>query len=137
MCDESIYEFIPSPPPIDVKEFLKRHSPRKSKISFGAYINGDRKLPVGLLEVEISELGDASIGYLIDKSYWGQGIASQMIKWAILDLSPSLRSFHASVDSRNKGSIRALEKNEFVFSEERPNMLKFQASIDLIYRRNL
>ena len=57
------------------------------------------------------------IGYVIgDKSYWGKGIATQAISIIIEKIKKMniYHKVHATCASANSGSIRCLEKNNFV-----------------------
>lgn len=137
LTNESIYQFIPAPPPRDLMDFMRRHASTQSRLIFGAYLDVDKNFPVGLLEIDVSNPGEASIGYLISNLYWWRGFASRLIASAIRKSSSRVRAFCAVVDSQNVGSIRVLEKNGFVRSEIKPSMLKMQASTDFVYRRDV
>ncbi|MDF1810253.1 MAG: GNAT family N-acetyltransferase [Phycisphaerales bacterium] len=52
-----------------------------------------------------------SVGYWIDRDYWGLGIATQALK-LMLDIV-STRPLHARVARQNEGSIRVLQKCDF------------------------
>ena len=72
----------------------------------------------------------AELSYLIgDKNFWGKGIITEAInitiKIAINDLK--LRKLYAGVCSENIGSIKALEKNNFVKEGIRINHLYFDS----------
>jgi ribosomal-protein-alanine N-acetyltransferase len=56
------------------------------------------------------------LGYMLARSYWGQGLISEAIA-TVVDHAFSvlgLHSLEAWVDPRNKASLRALEKNGFI-----------------------
>lgn len=55
--------------------------------------------------------GDTEITYWVDRSVWGQGIASRALA-ALLDLVP-VRPVHARAASDNIGSLRVLQKAGF------------------------
>ncbi|MBH0330395.1 acetyltransferase [Brevibacillus brevis] len=55
--------------------------------------------------------GLPTIGYWIDKSFWGKGIATNALTLFLEDLG--LRPVYARVAHDNIGSIRVLEKNGF------------------------
>jgi len=58
----------------------------------------------------------AELGYWIGEQYWNQGIATKAVEQfsAALFNSTNLKRLFVSVVSTNVGSIRVLEKNEFV-----------------------
>jgi hypothetical protein len=70
LADEAIYEFIPAPSPLTLAEFANRHGFRNSKLSFGAYLDSQRTVPVGLLEVNIQGAGVGEIGFMVGRAYW-------------------------------------------------------------------
>ena len=139
LSDEAIYQYIPAPPPIDVTEFIKRHAPQPTKLVFGAYLAPKRTSPVGLLEFRLDGQDVADIGFLLGNMYWGRGYASKIIERAVLEVQSQLdiNAFRAEVDSRNIGSIKALEKNLFVKTEVKLAMLKFQATEDYVFYRKI
>jgi RimJ/RimL family protein N-acetyltransferase len=55
--------------------------------------------------------GDTEITYWIDRSAWGQGIASQAL--ALLLDTVDVRPLHARAASDNLGSLRVLQKAGF------------------------
>ncbi|MFK0248064.1 GNAT family N-acetyltransferase [Amycolatopsis azurea] len=72
-------------------------------------VTGDGRFlgTVGSFVVE----GDTEITYWIDRSAWGQGIASQALA-LLLDIV-EVRPLHARAASDNLGSLRVLEKAGF------------------------
>lgn len=137
LADEAIYEFIPAPPPLTLAEFVNRHGVTNSRLSFGAYMDSQRTVPLGLLEVNIQGDGVADVGFMLGRSYWRRGFAPQLVAYSISQLDSSIGTLRAAVDSRNIGSIKALEKNQFVRQETRLGMLKMQAATEYIYQREL
>ena len=51
-----------------------------------------------------------SVGYYIDRAYWGKGVATEALKQF---LSTEARPLYARVAHDNHGSIRVLQKNGF------------------------
>lgn len=58
--------------------------------------------------------GDTEITYWIDRSVWGQGIASQAV--ALLLDTVKVRPLHARAASDNIGSLRVLQKAGFTIT---------------------
>ena len=54
----------------------------------------------------------AQVGYVVDKSYWGKGIATQAVKFITVELNntPSIQRIWATCALENRGSQRVLEK---------------------------
>jgi len=134
LSDEAIYDFIPAPPPLGLTDFVRRHGLMTTRHSFGAYLDSTRTIQIGLLEVDIQSIGVAKIGFLIGCAYWRQGFASQFVAQAISLLDPSIKTLIATVDSENTGSIKALEKNQFVRRGTKLGMLKKRAATEYSYQ---
>lgn len=134
LSEEAIYDFIPAPSPLDLADFLRRHGLTSTRHSFGAYLDLVRTIPIGLLEVDIQSTGLAKIGFMIGCAYWRKGFASQFVAQAISLLDPSIKTLIATVDSENIGSIKALEKNQFVHRGTKLGMLKKRAATEYSYQ---
>lgn len=117
LADDAIYQFIPAPSPLKMADFYNRHGLMNSRLSFGAYLDFERTVPIGLLEVNIQRAGLADVGFILGRAYWRRGFGSQVIEKSISQLDSNIRTLRATVDSRNIGSIRALKKNQFVQHE--------------------
>ena len=68
--------------------------------NIGSWIAGDRRL----------------IGYWIGREFWGQGVATAALAAFVAEVKE--RPLHAFVATHNVGSIRVLEKCEFVPSPD-------------------
>lgn len=137
LADDAIYQFIPAPSPLTLAEFCNRHGLMNSRLSFGAYLDAERKVPIGLLEVNIQCAELADVGFMLGRAYWQQGFGSQILAKSISQLNSNIRTLRAAVDSRNIGSIKALEKNRFVQFETKLGMLKKQAATEYVYQRGI
>lgn len=71
--------------------------------------------------------GKPSIGYRIERSHWGRGIATAAIRLLLEEVE--LRPIHARVAVKNIGSLRVLERNGFriVGHEEMPEEGRYLA----------
>ncbi|MEQ1828081.1 MAG: GNAT family N-acetyltransferase [Pirellula sp.] len=56
-----------------------------------------------------------SIGYWIDKNYWGKGIATQALELLLMEVTP--RPLYAHVATSNGASLRVLQKCGFVIQQ--------------------
>lgn len=75
----------------------------------------------------------AMIAYVLDESYWRQGIMSEVISTLITEYSTDydVKVFNAIVDVRNTGSIKLLEKLNFdlietIYEKEKVDSLDHQ-----------
>jgi RimJ/RimL family protein N-acetyltransferase len=55
---------------------------------------------------------EPEIGYWIDKTYWGKGVATRALALFLEEIE--LRPLYARVAKDNQGSIRVLEKCGFI-----------------------
>lgn len=76
-------------------------------------------LPVGAITLDKGKHRAAiraELGYVISKSFWNKGITSEAVRLSVQrgfkDLD--VQRIEAYVDPENKGSIRVLEKNNFL-----------------------
>lgn len=97
----------------------------------------ENKKMIGFLflhtENETSEATDIRLGYLLAESTWGAGMGSELIKGLIdwCEEGNRVKSISGGVEANNNGSIRVLEKNGFVkTNDELPgNMLLYKREI--------
>ena len=136
LADDVIYDYIPAPSPLDLADFVKRHGLMCTRRSLGAYSDSARTIPIGLLELDIQSAGVAKIGFMIGRAYWRQGVATQFVAQVISLLDPSIKTLIATVDSENIGSIKALEKNQFVRCGTKLGMLKWRPATEYSYQLN-
>lgn len=75
-----------------------------------------------------------SVGYWIDRSEWGRGIASRALEIFLAEIAT--RPLHARVAASNLGSIRVLEKCGFseYAREESPDDGKFPVCLESLLR---
>lgn len=78
--------------------------------------------------------GVDSVGYWIDRSHWGRGIASRALELLLGEVT--MRPLHARVAASNLGSIRVLEKCGFkeYAREESPDDGKFPVCLEALMR---
>ena len=100
----------------ETQEFINRNLKRqqekpRTEYGFGIIHKHENRL-IGTCGIRgVSEL-QASIGYILNRGYWGHGYATEAVK-ALVDYLFSELGVHrvfASCDPSNLGSIRVLEK---------------------------
>jgi RimJ/RimL family protein N-acetyltransferase len=69
------------------------------------------------------------LGYLLSEKFWGNGIASELIKGLLTWCSSSgaISSITAGVEAENSGSIKVLMKNGFVATASNDERMLFYA----------
>lgn len=74
------------------------------------------ELVVGSLTLDKKNMHTAELGYVISRSFWGKGIATQAVRLALLTCFAELmiERVIAYVDPSNVASRRVLEKNGFI-----------------------
>jgi [ribosomal protein S5]-alanine N-acetyltransferase len=76
---------------------------------------------IGFVQATADEvLSDASIAYVLGRSFWGQSLASDAVRTMLVHLrSLGVRTIRATVDSRNLRSVRLLERLGLLAVDER------------------
>ena len=124
--DPDVYRFLPTflyeQSYEDVGEMVARSRKERfdthDSILLGIFFKNDPERLVGIAEVYNyePEKEKASIGYRLNKIYWGNGIASEttalLVKYLIGQTD--VRKITAHVMAENAASARVLEKNGFV-----------------------
>ncbi|MGT2846286.1 GNAT family N-acetyltransferase [Streptococcus massiliensis] len=91
--------------------------------SYGIEVKSDRKFigTFGFVDLK-QDVAKAEIGYCLNKDYWNQGYATEMLK-AMVQLAfdkLDLNCLIARHDIENPASGRVLEKAGFIFSHKEP-----------------
>lgn len=97
----------------------------------------ENKKMIGFLflytENETSDAIDLRLGYLLAEPTWGKGMGSELIKGLIdwCEEDKRVKSISGGVEANNVGSIRVLEKNGFVKTNDGlpGNMLLYKRGI--------
>jgi RimJ/RimL family protein N-acetyltransferase len=104
----------------DGREFLAWVADRRPGETGWFQFALERKTGGGFIgDVGLKILDDprlAQVGYTIAREHWNQGYATEAIRALLAHAIPEfgLHRIHASVDPRNLGSVRVLEKAGFV-----------------------
>tara|TARA_Y100000310_G_scaffold251715_1_gene258322 strand:+ start:38748 stop:39269 length:522 start_codon:yes stop_codon:yes gene_type:complete len=119
---KSVYRYtlrVPYPYTIkDAREWIERNmsldkKKKKDEINLAIEVKGDVVGGIGFIKIEKHK---AEIGYWIGKRLWNKGIMTRavklMTKFAFNNLK--LRRIYATINPRNKGSARVLEKCGYV-----------------------
>ncbi|MDT7828218.1 GNAT family protein [Pricia sp. S334] len=100
----------------NAREFIEKQSQSDTEKVFAVDYNGELCGLVGLILQKDVYRKSAEIGYWIGEPFWGQGIATQAVglltRYAFDKLV--LVRLYAGIFEYNVGSMRVLEKNEFV-----------------------
>ncbi len=103
--------------PNDEREWLLNLSREQSKNKVFLIRSNDDSTPLGVVGLHSIDTynGHAELGYMIQQSSWGKGIATESVKLALeygFEIL-NLRKIYAYVKDGNIGSVRVLEKNGF------------------------
>ena len=124
--DPDVYRFLPTflyeQSYVDIGEMIscvrKECFDTHDSILLGIFLKNDPERLVGIAEIYNyePEKEKASIGYRLNRRYWGKGIASEtaalLVKYLIEQTD--IRKITAHVMAENEASARVLEKNDFV-----------------------
>ncbi len=91
---------------------------------------------IGTLQATVFADGLLWVGYKFAPAHWGQGYASEALRWLLSELARRLpgRVILAAADHRHQASIRVLQKAGFRFLRREAAELHGEASQDDIYR---
>ena len=118
----------------DVSDYVALMAQSKTDLFYGLFYEGTHIGSIKLGKIN-PDHKTADLSYIIgDKSFWGMGIASKMIK-KMVSLAferLELEKIVAGVYATNLASIRVLEKNRFVCEGKQRNQFIFRGQrIDL------
>jgi len=142
--DDAIYQFIPQRAPESLEEMTRSVrqlaicEPDEDIANAYNWVIRDNltSVCVGTLQATIFRDGLLWIGYMLAQDYWGRGIATLAVSWVVASLRvqhPSL-PIHAAVDTRNRASIRVLEKTGFTLLRRETAEIRGVATEDYIYQ---
>ncbi len=145
--DESLYRFIPEKPPRSLASMAAEYeefaggAPEGSGEIWLNWVIRKRRSQECLGTLQATRFADSSlwIGYKVSPRCWGLGIATQGVLWMLGELAVQFpgQQILASVDTRNLGSMRVLEKCGFVFLRTEAAELHGAATQDVIYALQL
>lgn len=139
--DEDVYRFIPTYAPESALEFCKRHRPDPvgPALVYSAHIEVPGEPAIGLTSVTHDSQGRCDLGFMVSPRYWGNGFGSVIIDLTLSEISNQLgqQVVTAKADSNNVASIHSLIAAGFIEIERVETMLKWEATVDVILRRNV
>lgn len=122
--DERIYHFIPEDPPPSLEALELRYGSleeRSSPDGQEVWLNWALRLRdepqyIGRLEATVGRDRRALIAYVLAPAFWGCGYATEACEWLLRELTDKVgvEEVRAQVDTRNRASIRLLERLRFV-----------------------
>ena len=123
LADRRLYGHVPHDPPaseaslrIRYKRLERRRSPdgRQRWLNWALRRRADG-VCVGRVEATACEDGVVWVAYMIGAEFWGHGYATEAMGRLVEGLfaEPGVRRLVATVDTRNAGSMRVLEKLGF------------------------
>jgi RimJ/RimL family protein N-acetyltransferase len=127
-CDQQVTRYIPDAPRslAEAREELEWHlhgHPRRPELGLWATILKDTNAFIGrcgLLPWTIDGQDEVEVAYLIDRSYWGQGLGTEAAQ-AIMEYGfnqLNLTRLMCLIDRENLASIRVAEKIGMKFEKE-------------------
>jgi RimJ/RimL family protein N-acetyltransferase len=144
LADPRIYVYVPDEvhPTVDslTNRFaqLERGAPAGSKAVWLNWVlrRVDTSAYIGTLQATVTPDSHAYIGYVLGPTAWGHGFATEACAWLVAELQMrfALAEILATVDVRNLGSIRTLERLGFRSMGTEPAELRGQATTDCKYR---
>ncbi|HQT84283.1 MULTISPECIES: GNAT family N-acetyltransferase [Acidiphilium] len=143
--DDRLYRYIPRRPPRTIGAMAAEFSEFEAGAPDGSgetwlnwvIIRRDPRRHIGTLQATLFADGGLWIGYMISPDAWGNGFATEAVAWligAVQEMFPG-RQMLASVDTRNTGSIRVLEKTGFARLRTEPATIYDEVTEDHIYAR--
>jgi len=144
LADPRIYLYVPD----DVHPTVDSLANRFARLERGAPVESeevwlnwvlqrvDTSAYIGTLQATVTPDSHAYIGYVLGPPAWGQGFATEACAWLVaeLQLRFALAEILATVDVRNLGSIRVLERLGFRAMGTEPAELRGQVTTDYRYR---
>jgi RimJ/RimL family protein N-acetyltransferase len=148
LSDPEIYRFIPQEPPsLDQLEkrykYLERRTSPDGTVQWLNWALRQRETGnlIGTIQATVLPDKTAMIAYELGPGYWGQGYATEALKW-LLDSwkeTGEVNSTRAYVDTRNKPSIRLLERLGFerIDAIKDADFFKGESSDEYVYYRSI
>ena len=97
---------------------FERDYHKRSKVKWGIFLNQSSNKLVGILEAFDfnQKVNMVTIGYYLEPTYWGQGIASEAVSLLTVHLFEEVHvnRIQAEVMIENEGSKRVLTKNGYI-----------------------
>ncbi|WP_431050044.1 GNAT family N-acetyltransferase [Roseateles sp. L2-2] len=136
-----LYRYLTFPPPRSMEELALRLEVdvRSGGQVFTVHREDAPERPVGFCRYRVEGAGRCNVGYTIGRDFWRQGYATRVVAALIEELicRRGVVEVVAEANIDNVASIRALEKNGFLYSGATATTLKFEPSYELEYSLRL
>lgn len=133
-ADADVWAYVDNPPPGTLEALSARHrrlesrlSPDGSEMWLNWAVRAADRI-VGFVEATVLTKAQVEIAYFIGKQYWGRGFGIDATSTMLAFLGERLpkAEFWATVDSRNKPSVRLLMRLGFaIAADEDPQNVRF------------
>ena len=137
--NEDLYRYLTFPPPRSFDELALRLEVdiRSEGHVFTVHRADNPELPIGFCRYRIEGPNKYEIDYMIGRDFWGQGYATCVVAALLEELAIrfSVGVVLAAADVGNVASIRALERNGFLYSGFSETILKREGSFNFEYAR--
>jgi ribosomal-protein-alanine N-acetyltransferase len=134
-ADDDVWTYVDTPPPKSLEALMARHrrlesrrSPDGSEIWLNWAVRAEGDV-VGFVEATVRQSSEVEIAYFIGKRFWGQGFGTDAVATMLGFLGKRFPQgdFWATVDSRNRPSVRLLTRLGFnVFDDADPQNVRFR-----------
>jgi ribosomal-protein-alanine N-acetyltransferase len=119
LSDPRLYDYIPEPPPASVEVLRERYRRLESRLSPDSseeWLNWlvslrDPPRALGYVQATVYDDTSAEVAYVLLRDAWGAGYGREATAAMIdhLHTHAGVRRFRATVDPRNRASVRLLE----------------------------
>ncbi|BBI35494.1 GNAT family N-acetyltransferase [Cohnella abietis] len=97
---------------------FERDFNKRTKVKWGIFANNESDRLVGIIEAFDfnQKVNMVTVGYFLEESYWGKGIATEAVKIMLdfLFMDVNVNRIQAEVMPLNEASKRVLLKNSFI-----------------------
>ncbi|MFW5329772.1 GNAT family N-acetyltransferase [Hydrogenophaga sp. ZJX-1] len=139
--NDELYRYLTFPAPKSPDELVLRFDVdvRPEGQIFTVHRAEHSELPIGFCRYRLDESSRFDIGYAIGYDFWGRGYATSVVAALLNELTGRFKGGEvvATVNIGNIASIRALEKNGFLFGRFIETILHLEATCDLEYSFNI
>lgn len=138
---DELYRYMTFPPPSSFEELSLRleMDVRSGGQVFTVHRKSACERAVGFCRFRLEESSRYDIGYTIGRDFWRRGYATRVVAALLEELTGRFDVVEvvAAANIGNVASIRALEKNRFLYSGAIETTLNFEPSYELQYSQIL
>jgi [ribosomal protein S5]-alanine N-acetyltransferase len=143
LLDPRLYPFIPENPPASLQQletmfcrFLAGPPVDSGEVWLNWVIRERSfKACIGTLQATYFASSELWVGYKVVPAWWGRGVATAGVQWLLDELQARFPGVPvlASVDTRNLGSVRVLQKCGFELLRREDAELHGEKTQDFVY----